>query len=287
MLLDAGADVTATDNHGRMPLHYAVLSENLATFKAILSQHEKDETDYMVRSRSKRTVLEVAAEGGHLAIVEMLIERGVEVANEQEGYTSLHAAVANKHLEIAELLLSHGADPLLLDDYGRTPLDLASADGETLNRLLRSCNVTYAPTDEATQTAKLKDSAVRFATGILDGETGDYYKLAKCLVYLGDGDAARSAFTQAARSGANEEDLRYSMACNVCRKRLKSHGWSEVMVLVCRNCHDLDLCNWGDESPFIGFSSNAGFTVGANSVDRPQATADWEDQLRLLIATYS
>jgi ankyrin repeat protein/endogenous inhibitor of DNA gyrase (YacG/DUF329 family) len=287
MLLDAGADVTPTDNHGRIPLHYAVLSGNLATFKAILIEHEKDETDYMARSRSGRTVLEMAAEGSHLAIVEMLIERGVEVANEQEGYTSLHASVANKHLEVADLLSSHGADPLLLDDYGRTPLDLASADGETLNRLLSSCDVTYVPTDEETQIAKLKDSVVRFATGILAGETGNYYKLAKCLVYLGNSDAARSAFTQAARSGANEEDLRYSMACNVCRKRLKSHGWSEVMVLVCRNCHDLDLCNWGDGSPFIGFSSNAGFTVGTNAPDRPQATADWEDQLRLLIATYS
>ncbi|KAL2839355.1 ankyrin repeat-containing domain protein [Aspergillus pseudoustus] len=277
MLLSAGADVTATDNHGRIPLHYAALSGNPATFRMILNKHEKDESDYLVRSRSGRTVLKMA----------MLIERGVEVAHGQEGYTSLHAAVANKHIEVAELLLAHGADPLLLDYYGRTPLDLASTDGETLNRLLSSCDVTYMPTDEHVQIAKLKKSVVRFALSILGGEIGDYYKLAKCLVYLADGDAARTVFTRAARCGANEEDLRYPMACNVCRKRLKDNGRSEVIVLVCRNCHDLDLCNWGDGTPFVGFSSNAGFTVSTSSARTPAEIRAWEDQLHRLIATYS
>ncbi|KAL3460929.1 ankyrin repeat-containing domain protein [Aspergillus heterothallicus] len=287
MLLDAGADVTATDNHGRIPLHYAALSGNSVTFKFILSQHDKDESDYLVRSLSGRTVLKMAVEGGHMEMVQILIDRGVEVAHGQEGYTSLHAAVANKHLEIAELLLAHGADPMLLDYYGRTPLDLASTNGETLNRLLRNCDATYVPTDERLQNATLKKSVVRFAVGLLNGEIGDYYKLAKCLVYLADGDAARTVFTQAARLGANEEDLRYPMACNVCRKRLKDDGRSEIMVLVCRNCHDLDLCNWGDGSPFVGYSSNAGFTVVTSPTQSPEEVHTWEAQLHHLVSVYS
>ncbi|KAL2870556.1 ankyrin repeat domain-containing protein [Aspergillus lucknowensis] len=288
MLLDAGADISATDDDGRIPLHFATLSSNTLVFKAILSKHEETEVDYLVRSRSGRTVLEMAAEGGHLSLVEMLIERGVEIAHGSQGYSPLHAAIANRHLEIAELLLAHGADPLILDHYGRTPIDWASDDGAVLNRLLRSCSdITYAPTEEAIQIATLKGNVVGFATGILNGQTWDYYKLAKCLVYLGDGDAARAVFTQAAKLGVNEDDLRYSMQCNACRKRLKDPGRSESMVLVCRNCHDLDLCNWGDGSPFVGFSSNAGFSVSRTDPADAENTQEWERQLHRLISLYS
>ncbi|KAL2816060.1 ankyrin repeat-containing domain protein [Aspergillus cavernicola] len=288
MLLNAGADVSATDDDGRIPLHFATLSDNPAIFKAILGRHEKSNIDHLVQSQSGRTVFEMAVEGGHLALVELLIQRGFAVTSHSEGYSALHAAVANKHLEIAVLLLDHGADPLLLDCYGRAPLDWAAADGEMLSRLLRCCDIAYMPTAPGTRLATLKKTVIRCATQILNKQTANIYKLAKCLVYLGDGDAARAVFTQAAKSRANEDDLRYPMACNICRKRLKDSGRSKFMVLICRRCHDLDLCNWGDGSPFLGFSSSAGFAVHQTPpVADEGSTHSWEQQLRQLIASYS
>ncbi|KAL4779776.1 ankyrin repeat-containing domain protein [Aspergillus varians] len=269
MLLDAGADVSVADDDGRIPLHFATSSGSLTMFKAILSRHDKTKADYLVRSRTGRTVLHMAVEAGHLAIVDLLIQRGVDANTSHEGYSPLHAAVANKHPEIADLLLAHGADPLCLDFYGRTPVDWASGDGAMLSRLASHSNYTCMRTNLETRFAVLKESV-----------TGDFYKLAKCLVYMNNGDAALTTFRQAARSRASEDDLRYPMRCSGCRKRLKNSG----------RCHDLDVCDLADRSPFQAFySTNAGFAVDAtiDGICHGDGHATlWERQLEILIARY-
>ncbi|KAL5341028.1 ankyrin repeat-containing domain protein [Aspergillus crustosus] len=285
MLLDAGADVSVTDSEGRIPLHLATLQGSQSVFKAILSRHDKIGTNSLVRSRTGRTVFDMAVEGGHLSLVELLIERNIDVTGD-ESYSPLHAAVANKHPDIAEILLSRGADPLRLDIYGRTAFDWAASEGTLLNRLVQCCSIPYTRTERSIQLATLQDSVARFANRILSGEMADSYKLAKCLVYLGDGDAARAIFLRTAMCGAHTDDLRYPMGCNVCRKRLTEDSWPDFIVLVCRRCHDLDLCDWMDTPPFLGFSSDAGFPV--NRTGRTDAnTAGWTHQLEGLIAKYS
>ncbi|KAL5003057.1 ankyrin repeat-containing domain protein [Aspergillus recurvatus] len=284
MLLKAGADVSATDDAGRIPLHCTTFGPNPTVFRAILSTHRSTKTNYLVGSHAGRTVLHMAAESGNLHLVGELIREGVDVNSHWEGYSPLHAAVANRHPELAELLLTHGADPLRLDYYGQTPFDLAAGDRSMLDGLARWCDVPYTRTDRDTRRRILMESVLRFTTRISDGQTGDFYKLAKCLVYLKDDEAALAVFRRAAKIRTCEDDLRYPMCCGGCRKRLNSPGYSEAVVLVCRRCHELDF---SDPSPFLGFySTDAGFATPSKDSERGSDEL-WNEQLEQIMVRYS
>ncbi|KAL4819551.1 ankyrin repeat-containing domain protein [Aspergillus spinulosporus] len=284
MLLRAGADISALDEAGRIPLHYTTFGTNLTIFRAFLSTHRTTKTDHLVRSHTGRTVLDMAAESGNLDLVRELIREGADVNSHWEGYSPLHAAVANRHPQLAELLLSHGANPLRLDYYGQTPFDLAAGDQSMLEGLARWCDIPYTRTDRDTRRGVLKESVLRFASRLSDGQKGDSYKLAKCLVYLKDEEAALAAFRQAAKIRACEDDLRYPMCCGGCRKRLNAPRVSEAVVLVCRRCHELDF---SDPSSFLGFySTDAGFATPSTSDERGNDEL-WNEQLEQIVIKYS
>ena len=61
-------------------------------------------------------------------IAELLIAKGADVNAKVAiwGRTPLHFAAWNGHKEVAELLIENGAEVNAKDNYGRTPLDLAS-----------------------------------------------------------------------------------------------------------------------------------------------------------------
>lgn len=60
-----------------------------------------------------RPLLHVAAEGGHLACVELLLRHGIEVdrRDRADNATALHWAAAGGHLAVVDCLLAAGADP--------------------------------------------------------------------------------------------------------------------------------------------------------------------------------
>jgi hypothetical protein len=89
-----------------------------------------------------RTWLHLAAGRGHLAMVEALVQLGLDV-NEPCGgnpETPLHSAAWDGRVETAKWLLDHGAKVDAVDNYGRTPLISAATDGsvETVRLLLDS-----------------------------------------------------------------------------------------------------------------------------------------------------
>lgn len=80
-----------------------------------------------------------AAGGGHLAVIEALLQRGANAALAAEtGATALSAAVSMRHPQIVERLLDHGANVNQPLAGGVTPLMLAAALGlpEMVSRLL-------------------------------------------------------------------------------------------------------------------------------------------------------
>lgn len=76
------------------------------------------------------TALHAAAERGHWAITEQLLEAGATADLETRigSYTPLHLAARSAHLEVVEQLLEAGADPnSVTTNSGVTPLHLAAA----------------------------------------------------------------------------------------------------------------------------------------------------------------
>jgi len=91
LLLKYGAQVNATINHGETPLHRAVLTNNVA-------------------------------------LVQLLIEIGANPNIQQaQGMTPLHFALSagKDRVQVVRLLLRHGADSSVTDEYGRTATDYA------------------------------------------------------------------------------------------------------------------------------------------------------------------
>ena len=77
-----------------------------------------------------KTPLMVAAEGGDLATVRVLLDRQAAIgARSSNGNTALHLAAANGHEPIARMLIDWGADMEAQDKTGQTALHFAAANG--------------------------------------------------------------------------------------------------------------------------------------------------------------
>lgn len=81
-------------------------------------------------------------------------------AQDNQGYTALHAAAQCKNVEITKLLLSSGANPNLLDAWGNTPLWRALGSGT------ESAEIIKLLLDEGVDPEKENDSGVSVVTHI-------------------------------------------------------------------------------------------------------------------------
>jgi len=193
--------LTAKDQCGYQPLHYAAASGNvqllhllLDIFSTFPSQFQQltNCTDY-----SGNSALHFAVERAFPEIVSVLVEQAgvnVNLVNNR-GLTCLHLAAsfpptgdpASPHNKVARYLLSHGADPNISDVTGATPLHTACSLGNSsLVTLLveefgASPNVQddegetplfYAVRDQQmTVVRKLFDYDIQVDTRNMDGET--------------------------------------------------------------------------------------------------------------------
>ena len=107
LLIDQGADVSATDDDGWKPLHFA-------------------------------------ARYGHKEVARLLIEEGADAsAADSDGRMPLYFAVKNGHDAVARLLIDRGADVSAANNDGRKPLYFAAKFGGT--RRFPGCSSTGAP----------------------------------------------------------------------------------------------------------------------------------------------
>ena len=127
-LVQAGADVTATDSQGYTPLHWACGSKTEAKQKVdyLLSC---DASVVRARNNDNDTPLNRAAAGGNDTVISVLIQHGAEV-NERGGLgrTALHDACNKGHVACIHELMRHGADVEAKDGaLEATPLQLAAS----------------------------------------------------------------------------------------------------------------------------------------------------------------
>lgn len=120
LLLQAGARIDQRDQHGALPLYYAVTAYSTlfsprGPFRQEKLQHVRSVYDRCLR------------------MVEMLLVAGaaVDARHPKRGWTALHCAADAGHPEAVALLLEAGADPNLkaTGDYPHTPLFLACRIG--------------------------------------------------------------------------------------------------------------------------------------------------------------
>lgn len=130
-LLDKGADPNEYSKNGLFPLFRAVDSEN-TEIASLLIQHGAN-----VKQRTKVgpaffSSIVGPCQDGHLEMVKLLIENGVDVdVKEFRDFTPLRIAARNGHADIVQYLVEKGAtiDTRAMD--GATPLEHAAAKGHT------------------------------------------------------------------------------------------------------------------------------------------------------------
>jgi ankyrin repeat protein len=91
------------------------------------------------RNLAGATALYFAAEGGHLAVAQRLMERGADVRmTGRSGLSPIAAASYAGSDEIVAALLAHGADERVADDTGKPPIVYAAARArlDVVERLL-------------------------------------------------------------------------------------------------------------------------------------------------------
>jgi hypothetical protein len=184
---------------------------------------------------------------GAVYILSLLVERRIYVTavhppdhGKQRGTTALHIAVLENHRAAAEYLVSHGADPLYLDLYGRTSMDWAAHDDSgNMLRSLQPKGHIYTPTNPATQTSILKETITGLASQLLAGDTSEIAKLAQCLQYLGN---LKAAWTLYAQSPSYCDTCRVEIPrpharflCKICRRKPFCQKFPTLQVGFCRN----------------------------------------------------
>ena len=135
VLLEWGADVAATDGRGETPLHRAATGH--ADGARLLMDHG---ADAQARADWGITPLHVAADWGASDVARALIGRGADVhARDGNSRTPLfEAASAYPSLGVVELLLEHGANVRDEDEASDTPLPRSRGGDELPGRRVAS-----------------------------------------------------------------------------------------------------------------------------------------------------
>jgi predicted Fe-Mo cluster-binding NifX family protein len=144
LLIDKGADVSVTDKDRRTPLH-------LASDEGVAQLLIDKGVDISVSDKDGQTPLHLASDEG---VAQLLIEKGADVSvTDQCGRTPLHVASSTRHEGVAQLLIEKGADLSATDKDGQTPLHLASDEGVAQLLIHRCADVSV--TDKAGRTRPL------------------------------------------------------------------------------------------------------------------------------------
>eukprot|EP00295_Goniomonas_pacifica_P007288 CAMPEP_0175834266 /NCGR_PEP_ID=MMETSP0107_2-20121207/15968_1 /TAXON_ID=195067 ORGANISM="Goniomonas pacifica, Strain CCMP1869" /NCGR_SAMPLE_ID=MMETSP0107_2 /ASSEMBLY_ACC=CAM_ASM_000203 /LENGTH=331 /DNA_ID=CAMNT_0017147483 /DNA_START=620 /DNA_END=1615 /DNA_ORIENTATION=+ len=126
-LLAAGANVNATDEDGKTPLHWSSTHGHVEVSQILLGAganvHATDDTGATPLLESVVYV--------HLEVSQMLVRAGANVnAGDNEGWTPLHWAADRGCLGMTQMLLGEGASVHSSNDDGCTPLHCSAASGD-------------------------------------------------------------------------------------------------------------------------------------------------------------
>ena len=131
---------------GRTVLLWAIQEQHLKVVKALVRAGASLEA----RDSLGFTAIDQAVGAGSFEIVEFLLKAGANVNGRTANGTPLHTACAWRRPRIARLLLRHGADPSLLDEDGRRPIDFIKRAKSVSDKTLRKMITAKPPSHAAT-----------------------------------------------------------------------------------------------------------------------------------------
>ncbi|MDD5177055.1 MAG: ankyrin repeat domain-containing protein [Sterolibacterium sp.] len=128
-LIEAGANINATDSLKRTPLFAAVFCNHPQAINLLIGRG----SDINAMDFSGMSPLHAAVVVGAVHAVQTLIEKGANLdMRNMAGHTPLHLAAATNQIAMVELLLEHGANAQVNDKNGNAAAFLASDNGHTI-----------------------------------------------------------------------------------------------------------------------------------------------------------
>lgn len=182
-------DLVNGRTRGMTPLHDAAIKGQLAVARFLLDYNAdvnaRISSPVANDGRDQQTALHLAAEAGHKAMAELLLERGALInSTDKYGRTALFLAVANGYQAVARSLISHGADVQLPNfQSAASPLHIAAqSDNLAMVRLLLESKADINSADSSGMTP------------LMSAVTGNRLEIAEFLI-------ARGADVQAKAKG--------------------------------------------------------------------------------------
>jgi serine/threonine-protein phosphatase 6 regulatory ankyrin repeat subunit C len=128
-LLKQNLDLTVRNKQGQTPLTAAINADQAAIVTSLATYMKAKKISFSEqRDAAGLSAMHIAALRWTPVIMNSLLDAGAEInVRTPEGDTPLHTAARNGRLESAKMLLTRGADVMLANNAGASPLDLAIA----------------------------------------------------------------------------------------------------------------------------------------------------------------
>lgn len=135
-MLKFGLNANTPDKEGHTPLTLALINKQRDAAQVLI----KRGADVNAHAADYITPLHFAAHQGDIDMVKMLVSYGanLDTVIVNNGYTPLHWAVIQGHANVVEFLVQSGARTDMPDKKGQTQLDIATAKGAHLQKILET-----------------------------------------------------------------------------------------------------------------------------------------------------
>jgi uncharacterized protein len=168
VFIDAGANVSLRDKNGGTPICYAAKSGHVEAIMALKGAGGSVSS----RDDNAQTAIFYAANYGHFKAIEALKHFGAEVSlRDENGSTPIFYAAKNGHIDAIKTLIKFGAGASIKNDNGETPWSLAQKWAPNPSDVQAALN----PEPRMRERTPDDDLRIRMLQGVIDKEPPNYW----------------------------------------------------------------------------------------------------------------